>query len=882
MLCHNGSKHNDYAGPGMPNPHPFPGADSLTCTTCHGGNPTGADKDGSHVPPPPQIGDRQFQDNNATAYFNALTLTGIDKYPDYQVDGVTYSSMDYLQFVNPGDLRVTNLGKACGQCHAGHSSTVSRSPLASAMGMFSGATYAVGMDNYIIAHQSLCQNTAADLGFRDVVSLNFQPGVDDLGAVGSLLEYPVFSARNKPGLHNNQAYVSSALPGDLEADGSVRHDSNLAHLYHEQVAFTCGDCHLGSRGANNRTGDYRSSGCSACHMPYSVNGRYTGTDPNINRLEPLDVDDIDDPEQAHIRSHRIVSVHKTLPSGVTIQGIDDYTCAGCHQGSNRTVMQYWGIRLDQNQDLRRNVQYPANPVSYQNTSNDTRLFDPAWENQEFNGRNRNQYIAFEDYDGDGRDDTPADVHYDAGMGCIDCHGSIDLHGGNVNDPANVDIMSRMEHTVQVKCESCHGSVSAEAPTATGTAYDGSTQTMAVDSKGNVLRNVIKEGDGHFYLYSRVTGNRHFVSQTRDVTVNTGKRNPLTNALLYSAKASYSMGRDDGSSATGTGPHQTGAPANGFSHTDNMNCVSCHAAWTNSCVGCHLWGEYNGGNNFSNITGERIVFREDEAQFVYQSPVMFQLGVNSDDKITQTSPNTKMFFRYRDLNGDFSQIFTFSDRQGNGSNPNDVLPALSHNAMMAHSVRGKVSATNEGPRYCVACHLTTTGLATYGTEYNTFRAAMASNNFAALDYNLLRDHIGKNPGNQMNSPLWVHMVAGLGSGLFLFDEDGCAVNPLDTDNNRFGCNNVAPATTFGTEGFTNVKFNLDRVVNDSGQDQSSSNHALKSGQPSTLRTGAENLRMAGTLGSDLIDKLTDPSTGTILDSWIDPDGTLQGDAPTHVQ
>ena len=25
MLCHNGSQHNDYAGPGMENPHPFTG-----------------------------------------------------------------------------------------------------------------------------------------------------------------------------------------------------------------------------------------------------------------------------------------------------------------------------------------------------------------------------------------------------------------------------------------------------------------------------------------------------------------------------------------------------------------------------------------------------------------------------------------------------------------------------------------------------------------------------------------------------------------------------------------------------------------------------------------------------------------------------------------
>ena len=40
MLCHNGSYGNDYSGPGIENPHPFPGAANLLCTTCHGGTNT--------------------------------------------------------------------------------------------------------------------------------------------------------------------------------------------------------------------------------------------------------------------------------------------------------------------------------------------------------------------------------------------------------------------------------------------------------------------------------------------------------------------------------------------------------------------------------------------------------------------------------------------------------------------------------------------------------------------------------------------------------------------------------------------------------------------------------------------------------------------------
>ena len=91
MQCHNGSLGGNYSGPGIENPHPFPGAENISCSGCHGGNPAGDDKESSHVPPPPQIGGRALQATNAFAFFNNLTLTGIDKLPNYQSGGKTYA-----------------------------------------------------------------------------------------------------------------------------------------------------------------------------------------------------------------------------------------------------------------------------------------------------------------------------------------------------------------------------------------------------------------------------------------------------------------------------------------------------------------------------------------------------------------------------------------------------------------------------------------------------------------------------------------------------------------------------------------------------------------------------------------------------------------------
>lgn len=879
MQCHNASLKNDYTGPGIENPHPFPGADKLLCTQCHGGDGTGGDQLASHVPPPPEIGNDANLASNQTAYFNRLTLTGIDKYPNYTVAGTTYSALDYLQFINPGDLRVVTVGRSCGQCHSGHADTVSKSLLATEAGILSGATFAFGIDNLVPASDGLYEDTAADLGFRAVMDLNYVALNATLGAVGELLEFPVFSVRNAVGasdIHNNPAYLTPNIVGMQEADGQVLSGSPLANLLAEQVAFTCGDCHLGSAGANNRAGDFRSSGCTACHMPYSLGGRSGSLDPNVNKLEPADPDDIDAPERAHVGAHKIVSVKRTLSNGASVEGINDYACAGCHQGSNRTVMQFWGIRLDQNQDVRNNRQYPANPASYQSTSGDTRLFDPVVGNNTFNGRNRNQYLRFEDYDNDGRDDTPADVHYEAGMGCIDCHGSFDLHGGDTAQAP--EIMSRMEHGVAIACENCHGGADAYATTAMGTRYDGSAAQLGVDSQGNALKHIVKEGTDYF-LYSRLTGAKHYIPQTLDTIVDSGAINPDTTQPVYTAQASYAMGRADGNVATGIGPNQTQAITPSFSHTDRMDCATCHSAWTNTCMGCHLEGEYNTGNNFSNITGERIVFREKEADFVYQSPVPFTLGVGADNTIKQFSSNTKAFFKWEDQNNVDTQVYGFSDRKGKGNNPATAYPSMSHNAMMAHSIRGRVSPSNEGPRYCVACHLTDDAITNFGTDYTNFKTALATNDFGALDFNLLKQHIGQNPGNQLNSPIWVHMVAGLGSGLFLFDADGAPVNPLDTFAGRKGAGGVAPSTIFDP---ARVTFDLDGVVEANGLANGSNNHPLLNpGFGPTLRDGAADPNMSGPLGATLIELLTDPTQGVVLDSWIDADGQLGGAAGTNM-
>ena len=171
---------------------------------------------------------------------------------------------------------------------------------------------------------------------------------------------------------------------------------------------------------------------------------------------------------------------------------------------------------------------------------------------------------------------------------------------------------------------------------------------------------------------------------------------------------------------------------------------------------------------------------------------------------------------------------------------------------------------------------------YNVPFNVPNMSGMRPNFGSNSSDPLEDclqGIGLNPGNQRNSPFFVHMAAGLGTGLFLFDQYGCPVNPLDDDPNRIGCDGDAPVTTFD---LARVRFNLDRIVDGNGVSMGSNSHPVEDqAAGATMRVGATDATLAGPLGRTTIERLTDPTTGIVLDAWLDADGAKRGDAPTLV-
>ncbi|MCB9667868.1 MAG: hypothetical protein H6734_00170 [Alphaproteobacteria bacterium] len=886
MECHNGAVAGEppYAGAGISNPHFFGSASRMECTACHGGDGTpGITKELAHVPRPPLL-----EGDDPRHYVARVAHLGVDRVPDWPADGVIFSGLQWIQFVNPGDVRVVAARRGCGQtgCHGEeHGTWVEMSPMATNTGVYSGLTFGSGLPHATL--QTSEAGTAGEHGFRAVSDPEFLfNGGYDGPRVPSLLEIPEpASILGDP----VPAALADDLMGGIDA-GRVIEDTDLARLVLHAAGAACGDCHLGSQPMAPTTGGFRGGGCSACHMDTRPDGRSASLDPHVPHDEPADPDAPVEPERAHPRSHRIVNVAKQQPFCVVQVGIADTACGTCHAGSNGTFFQSWGLRIDAGRDVAQGHQYPANPVAFADASGDRRLFTGA--NTTYLGRTADQLVAFEDYDGDGRDDTPPDVHVEAGMGCVDCHGSMDVHAGTEGAPT-LGIASHQGAAVGVRCESCHGTIDAPPETMACVDYDGNANECVKDVFGNPMRNVTRVtvgGQAHFRLRSRVTTRTHWVPLVRDlVDAVSNRTHPVTGAPLYSENASFAMGRVDvGPDADGVGPVQVlpGAASIGFSHSDSLECAACHASWTNDCVGCHLTVARDDDPStmaFSSTTGERVPFVHDE-QTVYASPVLRTLTVGPRGRITAGGMGEKLFFRYRDGLGESSPTFAFTDRAGLGGQPSQAgrnpFPALGHDFTAAHSIRGRPTATAEGVMGCAACHLTAEGLAadpdgddvTNAEDYAAFRALyLEGRDFGAMQtggmFARLAEIIGSNPGNQLNHPIFVAANAGLGTGLFLFDAEGCPVNPLDASANRPGCAGETPAERFDGNA---VVYDLDRAVERSGVE----NVSTRGVNPAPgLRDGALQPGRTGPLGATLIERLTDPDVGIVLDTWIDADGTM---------
>ena len=253
------------------------------CTACHGGDGTSTDQATAHVAVPP----------NWAAIRDNLPPAPEGFIKDFAPDQLDALPPAYLQFINPGDLRVAP--QTCGACHEGHVDTVPKSVMATNAGHYWPTLLLAGVQADRDAH----------VGSIPAVD----PDCDPVQNPGTVCELETLVPADHPEVE------------EIFADG-VPDDDTLKELaYRSYLSKNCNTCHQAGYPRNNSAGLYRSSGCSSCHVVYDKLGTYQGSDPTLQRGSPV-----------HPRRHEITSA------------IPAEQCATCHFQGGRIGLLFRGIR----------------------------------------------------------------------------------------------------------------------------------------------------------------------------------------------------------------------------------------------------------------------------------------------------------------------------------------------------------------------------------------------------------------------------------------------------------------------------------------------------------------------------------------------------------
>ncbi len=257
---------------------------------------------------------------------------------------------------NPSDLRVVD--KTCGQCHMDIVSRLKKSLHATSAGVISGARYTWA-----------AQKTRESLYGNYAVEDTDGPVPEERGGLRSLRALPSYDASRPIGPKN--------------------------HPVDDYLRAECLRCHVWTRG-KEQYGDYRASGCAACHMLYADDGLYQGDDRAVPKDRP-----------PYPRLHRLTTQ------------IPVYQCQHCHNRGGRTGVSYAGLMESDGY---------CSPWS-------DRPGQKA--GRKLHGKCYNHLLP--------------DIHYERGLACIDCHTEREIHGDG-------NIYGKKEQAVEIECESCHGTV----------------------------------------------------------------------------------------------------------------------------------------------------------------------------------------------------------------------------------------------------------------------------------------------------------------------------------------------------------------------------------------------------------------------------------------
>jgi hypothetical protein len=615
----------------------------LGCTDCHGGNAgPGLTQRQAHVAPRNPV----FWGSSAKPNDSSVLLN--------------HESAGFIQFVNPGDLRVAD--KTCGPCHATIVQEVGHSMMRHGAMLWGAALYnngaypaknyrfgqAYGLDGVPLRLESPVPVTPEMTEQHGIL-----PFIDplprfELSQPSNILR--IFERGGSPQLQlgNPDPFEEPGKPERRLSERGMGTLNRIDPVFLNLQKTRLHDPLLDFMGSNNHPGDYRSSGCTACHVVYANDrspthsgwyAKYGNQGLSFSADKTIRKD-----ERGHPIKHQFT---RAIPTS---------QCMNCHmhQG-NLFVNPYLGYTWwDQESDGE--FMYPAkqkNPtpeelVQSTRDNPEAAAARGLWGNLDFlekvaelNPKLKNTQFA--DYHGHGwifravfkhdrqgnlrdRDeniishDDPQkfakavhlqDEHLAHGMQCSDCHFDKDVHGNGL-------LYGEPRAATTVECIDCHGTIQ-QRPTLTTSGNGGQIDLRASNTPW---------GPRFFWqgaqLFQRSTMTPDLVwevPQTMDTI------DPKSSH--YNAKSAYAktLGRD----GKGWGAVPARDCTRNLAHDNsNISCQVCHSSWATACFGCHLpmranqrvaANKYEGTTTRNYTTYNPQVVRDD----------VFQLGIDATVK-----------------------------------------------------------------------------------------------------------------------------------------------------------------------------------------------------------------------------------------------------------
>lgn len=524
---------------------------ALSCTDCHGGRDRVCTGELGGTPESPTC-------SGEWVYDLAESHVSPGEGPAFirNLSGAKLDAVDpaYLRFINPGDLRVVD--QTCGRCHADTVERVRRSAMAHTAGEVTVARYRAGRQSTPhgeVGAMSLVDPLAGEAGPCAAAELErFDPPPIDLASSDPLTAPTVASAQD------------------------------------QYMVKSCFRCHVGDFGENRFEGDYRSSGCTACHMAYQESGLYLGDDPWIDRQTV-----------PHASRHELVRYPPTS------------ACTTCHYRGGRIGASFQGYREGAGAGL--------DPPGLEVLGRALHGHDAAF------------YVADEDGSND-FDETPADVHFEAGMHCVDCHSGADVHGDG-------HLYADTQCAVSTSCEDCHGDARGRA-----------TPSARVPG-------LSESPSGSLFYTTLVTGLVLPVPQVLD-SVTPGHPSHTELAEL-----------------------EMGVGESGFSHLDEVACSTCHAGWLPSCYGCHVTIDLSASSPY-HTTGAEVPGKASGGRKWVALHDLVLLR-DSAGKLAPSMPAERFFLTL--VGPDGAPLFASQPRTFTRSD-GTVMPGFGQRAFVPHTVR----------------------------------------------------------------------------------------------------------------------------------------------------------------------------------------------------